>query len=245
MNSVIASITLRQLLGRRRMVLLMVLGAVLVLVALVYRLSDPFEIEAAGWTAQLLNRFGVATLLALVALIVGTGAIGAEIDDGTVVHLLAKPISRTTIVLTKLSVAAALTGLLAGVPVLVAGLLAAGGLAQGMVVGFAIATAVGGLVYCALFLALSLVSRRALVIGLAYVLVWEGFLAGLFPGTRTFSVRQHILAWTDAFADLPPGVLEATVDPIAASVVGGLTLVGAVFVAIRRLGAFEIRGETA
>ena len=36
------------------------------------------------------------------------------------------------------------------------------------------------------FLALSLVTSRALAIGLIYVLVWEGVLAGLFEGTRTF-----------------------------------------------------------
>jgi ABC-2 type transport system permease protein len=244
MNLVIASITLRQLLGRRRTLLLLLLGAILILVALVYRISDPLEVEAIGWTSQLLNRFGLATLLALVALIVGTGAIGAEIDDGTVVHLLAKPISRTRVVLIKLAMAAVLTGLLAGIPILIAGLLAAGGPAEGMVLGFTIGAVLGGLVYCAIFLALSLVSRRALVFGLAYVLVWEGFLAGLFPGTRTFSVRQHVLAWTDAFAADPTAV-DAAVDPLAASIVAAVVLVGAVLLSIRRLSTFEIRGETA
>ena len=56
----------------------------------------------------------------------------------------------------------------------------------------------GALEYTAVFLALSLVTSRALIIGLAYVVVWEGVVAGLFAGTRILSIRQHALAVADA-----------------------------------------------
>lgn len=244
MNGVVASITFRQLLGRRRLLLLLLLAAVLVLVAVIYRLADPSGNED-RFTAQLLANFGVGTLLPLVTLIIGTAALGAEIDDGTAVYLLSKPISRATIVLTKVFVAWAVSALLACVPMLLAGLIAAGGLGNGLVIAFVVATAVGALAYTALFLALSLVTGRALVIGLAYVLIWEGFLAGLFSGTRTFSVRQHILALADALTDAPATVLDANLEPAAALIVGGLIVAASVVLAIRRLSAFEIRGETA
>jgi ABC-2 type transport system permease protein len=244
MNGVIARITLRQLLSRRRTLLLLLLGGVLVLVAGIFRLAGE-ETRALRFTAGLLNTLGAATLMPLVALLFGTGAIGAEIEDGTAVFLLAKPINRRTVVLTKLAVASACAIALTCSPMLVAGLLGAGGLGDGLVLGFVGAAAIGSVVYAAVFLALSLITSRALVFGLAYVLIWEGLLAGLFAGTRTFSVRQITLSFADAFAGAPEKVFDAPLPVGTAAIVAGLVLVIATVIAIRRLRAFEIAGETA
>jgi ABC-2 type transport system permease protein len=244
MNGVIARITLRQLLSRRRTLLLLLLGGVLVLAALVFRLAGE-EARAMPFTSGLLGNLGIRTLMPLVALLFGTGAIGAEIDDGTAVFLLAKPISRATVVLTKLAMAAGCSAVLTCGPMLLAGLIAAGGLGDGLVLGLVAGAAIGSLLYCAVFVALSLVTRRALVFGLAYVLIWEGLLAGLFVGTRTFSIREQTLAFADAIGRIPKGLLDAPLDLTTATVVAGVVLVGATLLAIRRLGTFEISGETA
>jgi len=100
-------------------------------------------------------------------------------------------------------------------------------------------------VYVAVFLALSLITSRALVFGLAYVLIWEGLLAGLFAGTRTLSVRQITLAFADAFADVPEEVFDAPLAVGTAAIVAAAVLLIATLIAIRRLRAFEIAGETA
>lgn len=243
MNGVIAWITLRQLLSRRRTLLLLLLGGVLVLVAAVFRLAGDEQL-ALPFTAGLLNNLGVGTLMPLVALLLGTGALGAEIEDGTAVFLLAKPLSRRTVVLTKLAVAAVCSAILTCGPMLLAGLIGAGGLGDGLVVGMVAGAAIGSLLYCAVFVALSLVTGRALVFGLAYVLIWEGLLAGLFAGTRTFSIRQQTLALADAIGAIPSAVFEADLDLTTALVVGAIVLVGATILAIRRLSSFEISGET-
>ena len=244
MNPVIAGITLRQLLSRRRTILLLLLGGVMVLVALIVRLAGDTS-RSDEFTAGILANVGVATLMPLVALLFGTGAIGSELEDGTAVFLLAKPISRTTILLTKLAVAAGCSVLIACLPTFLAGVLGAGGLGGGLVLGFTLATGIGAVIYTALFVALSLITSRALVFGLGYVLVWEGLLSGLFAGTRTFSVRQHTLAFADALADVPDSVFRAELEPLTAVIVGGLVLVAATVIAIRRLTAIEIAGETA
>jgi ABC-2 type transport system permease protein len=243
MNPVIASITLRQLISRRRTILLLLLGLVMVVVAAVFRLAGE-EARATLFTTRLVSTLGVGTLMPLVALILGTGAIGAEIDDGTAVFLLAKPLSRTTIVLTKLAVASACSILITCTPMLAAGLIGVGGLGDGLVLGFAAAAAIGSVLYTAVFLALSLVTRRAMVLGLAYVLVWEGLLAGLFAGTRTFSIRQQTLAFADALSDIPKGIFDAKLDLTTAMVMAAIILVVATLLAIRRLRLFEIAGET-
>lgn len=244
MNGVIASITLRQLLSRRRTLLLLLLAGVLVLVAVVFRLAGE-EARALRFTSGLLSNLGIGTLMPLVALLFGTGAIGGEIDDGTAVFLLAKPISRRTVVISKLVVAAACSAALTCGPMLVAGLISAGGLGDGLVVGMVAGAAIGSVLYCAVFVALSLVTSRALVFGLTYVLIWEGLLAGLFAGTRTFSVRQITLAFAQAIGDIPKTVLEAQLDLTTAVVVAVAVLIGATLLAIRRLSSFEISGEAA
>jgi ABC-2 type transport system permease protein len=244
MNGVIAGITLRQLLSRRRTLLLLLLGGVMVLVAVVFRVAGE-EARAIRFTSGLLSNLGIGTLMPLVALLFGTGSMGAEIEDGTAVFLLAKPMSRRTIVLTKLAVAAACSAVLTCGPMLLAGLIAAGGLADGLVIGLVAGAAIGSVLYCAVFVALGLVTRRALVFGLAYVLIWEGLLASLFAGTQTFSIRQVTLAFASAIGGISKETLAAPVDLTTALVVGALVLVGATLLAIRRLSAFEISGEAA
>jgi ABC-2 type transport system permease protein len=243
MNRTIAGLTLRQLLGRRRTLLLAGLGGLLVLVAILRRLGGEAGDEA-EWTTQLLATFGITTLLPLVALIIGTGAFGAEIDDGTIVHLLAKPVPRSTIVLTKLLVAWLLTALLTVIPIGIAGVVAGGDEGPSLALGFAAAAVLGSLVYSALFLAAGLVTSRAFILGLIYVLVWEGFLAALFAGTQTFSVRQHAFALADAIAGVAD-VLGTTLGLPTALVVAGMIVVAAVAIAVSRVRGFEIRGETA
>jgi ABC-2 type transport system permease protein len=244
MNGVIARITLRQLLSRRRTLLLLLLGGVLVAVAGIFRLAGE-EARALPFTSGLLANLGVGTLMPLVALIFGTGAIGAEIEDGTAIFLLAKPISRRTIVLTKLAVAAVCSAALTCGPMLLAGLIAAGGLGEGLVPGMVAAAAIGSLLYSAIFVAVSLVTSRAFVFGLGYVLIWEGLLAGLFAGTRTFSVRQLTLAFADSIGGIPKEIFDAPVSLLTAVVIGTFLLVGATLLAIRRLSAYEISGEPA
>jgi ABC-2 type transport system permease protein len=243
MNWVIAGITLRQLLSRRRTILLLLLGVVMVLVALALRIGvDPIERPRAA--SVLLDTFGIATLMPLVALLFGTATIGAELEEGTAIYLLAKPIPRWIILITKLVLACACSVLLTCVPVLLSGLVA-GGTQNGLVLAFALAAAVGSIIYCAVFVALSLITGRALVFGLGYVLIWEGVLAGLFPGTQTFSVRQQTLAIADALTDVPSAIFSAPLPFGTALVVGGLVLVLAIVVAIRRLVGIEIAGESA
>ena len=243
MNGVIAGITLRQLLSRRRTILLLLLGAVMLLVALALRFGAEGA-NLARYTSVLLETFGVATLMPLVALLFGTAAIGAELEEGTAIYLLAKPIPRWVTLLTKLVVACVCSILLTCVPIFLAGLIA-GGDQNGLVPAFTVAAAIGSVIYCAIFVALSLITGRALVFGLGYVLIWEGVLAGLFAGTQTFSVRQQTLAIADALSDAPQAIFSAPLELGTALVVGGLVLLLTVAIGIRRLTRIEIAGSEA
>jgi ABC-2 type transport system permease protein len=237
----LASVSLRGLLNRRRTLLLGLFGALVVLVAVLFQLADQPEDEVLAFTGQLLGNFGLAVLLPVVAVIVGTAAIGSELDDGTIIYLLAKPIPRGLVAVVKYVVAWVIVVLLVCPAILVAGIVARGGDAD-LGMAYAVAAGFGALEYTAVFLALSLFTSRALVVGLAYVVIWEGAVAGLFEGTRILSVRQHALAIADAIGG--EGAIDAALEVGPALVVGTIITVVAVVLAIRRLERVELRGET-
>jgi ABC-2 type transport system permease protein len=241
---VIAVLTLRQLLGKGRTVLMCLLALLPVLLAVVYRLGNE-DTDRQEWVADvLLEGLVVTTVLPLVALVYATAALGSEIEDGTAVYLLAKPVPRSRIVAGKLLAAWVLTAATVGASGIAAGAI---GLAAGpggrLLLGFGIALVLGSLVYSALFLMLSVVTSRALIAGLIYVFIWEGLINGLFAGTRLLSVRHYTLAVADLFAAVPATVFEAKLTPVPAVILMTTLGVASGWYAIRRLERFEI-GET-
>ena len=240
MIGTLAGITLRGLLNRRRTLWLALLGVLLVGVSVLYRLADQRGDEAVAFTAQLLANFGVAVLLPLVAVIVGTAALGSEIEDGTIIYLLARPVARSLIVAAKLIVCWLVVAAMVAIPIVVAGLVA-GPTRLGL--AYAVASIAGALEYTTVFIALSLITSRALVIGLAYVIVWEGVVGSLFAGTRPFSVRQHVLAIAERLGG--DGAVGAELElAVAIAMAGAVTALGTLL-AVRRLQRVELRGETA
>src|SRR5437773_9163657 len=91
----VARLTYRALLGRRRALILFALPALLVVIAVAIRaLAGADDSTASG----ILGGFALGTMVPLIGVIAGTGAIGPEVDDGSVVYLLSKPVRRSTIV---------------------------------------------------------------------------------------------------------------------------------------------------
>jgi ABC-2 type transport system permease protein len=190
MNATVAQLTARSLLGRRRAYLLMALPGVLILLCILVRLLAGEDNDI---TVGILGGFALSTLVPLLGLIAGTGAIGPEIDDGSIVYLLSKPLSRHSIAGTKAAVAATVVTVFAALPVLVAGLVLAG-TSDGLAAGYFLGALVAGLAYATLFLLLAVVTRHAVVIGLIYALIWESLVGSYVPGAQALSIQQWSLA---------------------------------------------------
>ena len=244
MNGAILRLTVRQLLGKKRTLVLVLFALLPVALALAFRLGggrDPAE-----WTARpLLSGMIVGTLLPLAALVFGTAAIGSEIEDGTAVYLLAKPIRRSAVVLSKLAVAWAATAAFTLSCVVLASVVSIQGApgGPGIIAAFAVATLVGSLLYCALFLLMSVMTSRAFIAGLVYVFLWEALITRLFKGTRVFSVRQYTQAIARQLTDVPESVFTADLGFATAMVMTVVVGAGATVLAIRRLQRFEV-GES-
>ncbi|MGC9666563.1 ABC transporter permease subunit [Planosporangium sp. 12N6] len=235
-DATIARITTRGLFGRRRFLLLLPLPMLLVGLAL---LADGFGARPADWAQPVLVGLGFAAVLPVISLIVGTGVLGSEIDDGTLVHVLAKPLPRRQIIVTKLAVAVAVTAVTVGVPMFVAGLIA--GSAR-LGAGLAAGCVVGAFAYSALFLALSLLTRRPVLLGLLYVLIWEGMLGNLLSGTRVLSIQQYVTAVAVRVGDTD--LLAGRVSVPVAVVMAVVFTLGGTLLAIDRLRSFSVAGET-
>lgn len=232
----IVAITLRGLLDRRRTWLMVLLAAVPILIAVVVSFFGNTT-----FSERLFDQLIIRTVLPLIALVFGTAAIGSELEDGTVVYLLTKPIHRVRLVFAKSLVAASLTIALVVPATLITGLVAATQDADlaGASVAFALAAAVGGIAYTLAFLTLSTFTTRALAIGLGYMLIWEGVLSGLFEGTRLFSIRQATLSLA---AELQ-GVQRADTTDVATAVTFlSVVILGSLALATWRLSRFQLRG---
>jgi ABC-2 type transport system permease protein len=232
----VASITLRATMGRRRALVFAIPPLILVLVTVLLKIGNA---ERADWPGLILGNFGLAVVLPLTALIIGTSVLGAEIDDGSVVHLLATPVPRSTVILTKFAVGAGLTIVFAAVPEFLAGLIATGPskLAAGLFLG----AVVGSVIYNAVFVMISVLTTRAIAVGLLYLLVWESLLSNVVSGVRVLSVSQYSLGIANSVAR--DGNLNAHLGVATAAVMGALVTVAALALAIRRLSAFSLKGD--
>lgn len=229
-------VTVRGLLGRRRLLLMLLLAAIpVVLGVLVSLRGGRADVD------RVLGVLVVQTVMPLIALILGTAALGSEIEDGTIVYLLTKPIQRWIVAFSKVLVAVAATVMLIIPVTLVTGLLIGGSdpAAVKTTLAFAIACAAGGAAYASVFVALSSLTARALIAGLIYVLLWEGALGGLLEGTRFLSIRQATLGLVAGLG----GGGERDALPIGVSAVVITTaIIASLAITSWRLARFEVRG---
>ena len=231
MNATIAKLALQALLGRRRFYLLLAFPVLLIgLVGLVTALADG---DAAY---DILPGLGYPLVLPLVAILAASSVLGPEVDDGSIVYLLSKPVSRHGVAISKWIVALGATLAAGALPILVGGLITGDSTrALALFVGAAVA----GTTYSALFLAISAVTRHAVIVSLMFVLIWESLLGNLFTGVAWLSIGQWGVRVGHAVSDALPDPANMPYAVIASLLV---TVVG-VWFAGDRLRSFSLRGD--
>ncbi len=230
-------LTLQQALLPRKLLVLALL-ALPVVTGLLLRLTwDPEEAPITG-VAGIIAQIVLGGVVPMLSLLAAHGDLGSDISDGTIVTLLTTPVSRLRIVLVKMFTLGLTIGVLLGLSTLAAGVIVVGGLdPTGLVVALAVAATVGGFLYTQLFLGLTLLTRRDLMIGLLYIMIWEGAMADLFSGLSTFSIRQYLNSVTVALSTVDAEVFSAKL-PIGTA----LWMASGVALTILALWVFRLRG---
>ncbi len=180
-------------------------------------------------------------VLPLTALIIGTSVLGAEVDDGSVVQLLATPVPRWVVIASKYAVATALTAAFVAVPELLGGLIATGGFTK-LAIGLFVGALAGSVMYNAIFVMLSVLTTRAIAFGLLYVLIWESLLGNLVSGAKFLSIGQYSLGIANAIAH-DATALNASLSAGTAIPMGAIVTVTAIVVAVRGLASFSLKGD--
>jgi len=192
MMGAVFMLTLRQLTGRWRLIIMAVLAVMPVLfTALVVRsLGAPF---VGDFEAIVLSTMLAGSIAPLIVVSIASPVFANEIEDRTLANLTLSPLRRWQIVAPKLG--AAIT---VAVPFVVgsAFLTSRIGFNQDTTAMFAVTTSafIGLLMYAVVFVWLGLVTRQAIAVGLAYIVLWEGFFSGYVSGIRLFSVRHYAAA---------------------------------------------------
>lgn len=245
MNPYIFTLSLGQIAGQRRTIMMLLLAALPVLLAVVFEFAadpaeDPMDFFAAG-----LVRLVVGLTLPLTALVFGTAVLGQDLEDGTAVYLLGKPLPRWRILVEKAGAAWVATAALTALSVATTGvILLAGEGGYRAIPAFAAAAALGSLAYVSLFLCLSVFFSRALIIGLVYVFVWEASVSAIVSNLQYVSIRGFTLGIADWAGDAPRGTIDATLGPVESFALIAAATALTIFLGSRRLASFEIGEQT-
>lgn len=232
------ALTLRSLLLQKRTIVLGLVAAAPVVMALIYALARSPGSHDHSFYSDLVQQLFVPTVASLISLVFGVSAFGDEREDGTILYLVATPQPRRELVVAKVAAAWAATLILL-VPSLVAsGLLSLRHGASTALIGWPLLGVVlASLAYCAGSVLLSLYTRRPIVIGVLYILLWEGSIATFAASAAKLSISAYGRAFT-------AHVLPQASRPVAGTAVAAVVLLAVVgatgWAAARALGRVEL-----
>ena len=239
-------LTIRQHARGRRLLILAGLFLLPGLLAIVIRAADPDARLAEVEFGLLLNMIPY-TLLPLTAVLYASGMIQDEIEEQTLTYLVVRPLPKWSIYLVKLLATLLVAVALAAVFTFVTYLALYVGDADWQEALFSRAPRTAALYalslvgYCSLFGCISLFTRRSLVAGVAYVVIFEGLLANFAFAVRqiTFMYYFRVLArrwlpldWTAVIHGSDPWSIDLAEAPSAGECVRTVLIASAVATAL-------------
>lgn len=238
----VLSLTLRQIGGARRLLIIGLLALLPAALALLLRRAGGDGADPGGVIDALL----VGVVLPIITLAPATRSFGNEVDDRTLGFIAATPTPKWQIALAKLlapvliAVPLALISGFAATAVSVAG---GAGVAGGgnTVAAVCAGLLAGALAYAGVFTWAGLMTTRALPFALIYVFLWEGLVSALIPGVRYLSIRAYTLSVMHAADPVGMERLADQVVALPAALAGaGLALAGFWLLTLLRLRRMDL-----
>ena len=240
----IFGLSMRQLTGKWRLAIILLVAATPVAVVLAFRAAggtDDMSADDLQDAARVfLDGMIVAAVLPIVVMTFATASFGNEVEDGTLGYLVLNPVSRWSIALGKVLAPVTIAGPVlaaSGIAVTLIGL--DGDIRTAAAVGVGLLAGVVG--YSVIFAWLGLVTNHPLGFALVYVFLWEGLLSSLLGGIRYLSIRAYTLTLMEGIDDSRLDAFqELTIELPAA--IAGVVLVSAAFfwLTVRRLRRMDV-----
>jgi len=210
----IVKVTLRQLLGGRRLVVLGLLGLIPgVIVWLTTSNRSPegvFDVYHDGGVIAIL----FLVVMPISSIVLGSAALGDERRDGTLSFLVVRPLPRSYITTAKLIaawIAAATVSAMSGAFASIAVSIRASDWST--FVPTIVGLAIGAGCYTAVFIVLGHLTSRAVLMGLIYLFVWETGISFATPALSNVSLFRIGLS---AYAGLVPESQSVLAEPLGA-----------------------------
>jgi ABC-2 type transport system permease protein len=233
----VTMLSLRQFTGGRTARLALFLAMLPALFAVLFA-ARPWGVLPDEFLSELFRELMLPTLLPIVVLLPATAAFGDELEDDTLPYLLMKPVTRLRLVCGKYAAV-----LLVTIPTLIVGLAlttviatrAPGEADAGrLLLAMSGSAAAAAILLGAVFLLISLVAPRALLVGMVYIFAWESLLGRFLPGVRAISSREQAVRVFDGLLADDMAVVADAVKPMAA------VAIVALLIAVWRLRQIQI-----
>jgi ABC-2 type transport system permease protein len=231
-------LTLRQLTGKWRLIIMGIL-AILPVIIVSLLVMDDRAATIREFEVGILGAMLAGTIAPLVVLAIGGPAFGNELEDRTLANLTLTPIPRWKIAVPKL-----LATITVAAPFTLVSALATSWIAYlgDPTAVFAVTTGalVGVALYASLFVWLGLMSTQAIGLGLLYIVLWEGFFGGFVAGVRLLSIRQYSIALMHGLDPRRFAYVEGQLSLPVVSVLCAAVFAGFLMMSVRRLRSMDI-----
>lgn len=238
----ITSLTIRQFLKSRSLVVVAIICLIPLAIAIVpHLINDSQSLRSIRGTLgnTIFLTLYATLLLPISAMVLASAAIGDEIEDKTLYLLALKPVSRFRIVAEKLLAVLAVAVPTVWISITTVWAVISWGrfdTMRDMLWPMLASSLVEIIGFGSIFLAVSLYMRRTLLFGMFYVTIWEGALSVWLPGIRSFSISHY---GRSIFVNLVDDRNLTITDPASTGRV--VIIVGLITIVSLALGTYRLR----
>ena len=180
------SVLLKQLITKGRLIGIAIVGLLPILLGWVIgtQSNDPLE-AGVGFVSYM----GLSILVPIVALIFASASLGDTREDGTLVYLWLRPISRVSVSTGAWAASVTIALPLTAIPMTVSAILLDAG--NSVVTATIITSILAVVAYSGLFLTLGLIVKNPVLWGLAYIFIWEAIVASFAKPAAALAVSGY------------------------------------------------------
>lgn len=230
-------LTLQQLTGRWRLLIMALLAAMPVAIAVLVLSFDQAP-TVGEFEVIILSTMLAGSIAPLIVLATAAPAFANEIEDRTLANLVLSPIPRSQIAVPKL-----LATITIAAPFIAASAFATSYVAflgdTTAMVAVTVSAVVAVAMYASAFVWLGLVTTQAIGAGLLYIVLWEGLFSGFVSGVRLLSIRHYAIALMHGL-DPRRFASGSHLNLAVAIIVAILVFAGFLLLTIRRLRRMDV-----